>query len=58
MEAIRSSEMSGAIQRTTWRHIPEDDIHFNLLFFQDIYVKILYKIYLYRQNTGKGIKQI
>jgi hypothetical protein len=25
MEAIRSSETSGAIQRTTRRHIPEDD---------------------------------
>jgi hypothetical protein len=25
MEAIRSSEMSGATQRTTWRHIEEDD---------------------------------
>jgi hypothetical protein len=25
MEAIRSSETSGATQRTTWRHIPKDD---------------------------------
>jgi hypothetical protein len=25
MEAIRSSETSGATQRTTRRHIPEDD---------------------------------
>jgi hypothetical protein len=25
MEAIRSSETSGATQRTTQRHIPEDD---------------------------------
>jgi hypothetical protein len=25
MEAIRSSEMSGATQWTTWHHIPEDD---------------------------------
>jgi hypothetical protein len=25
MEAIRSSKTSGATQRTTWRHIPEDD---------------------------------
>jgi hypothetical protein len=25
MEAIRSSETSGTTQRTTWRHIPEED---------------------------------
>jgi hypothetical protein len=25
MEAIRSSDTSGTTQRTTWRHIPEED---------------------------------
>jgi hypothetical protein len=33
MEAIRSSETSGTTQRTTWRHIPEEDtLHVFLLF--------------------------
>jgi hypothetical protein len=33
MEAIRSSETSGTTQRTTRRHIPEEDtLHLNLLF--------------------------
>jgi hypothetical protein len=27
MEAIRSSETSGTTQRTTRRHIPEEDTH-------------------------------
>jgi hypothetical protein len=33
MEAIRSSEMSGTTQRTTRRHIPEEDtLHLNKYF--------------------------
>jgi hypothetical protein len=31
MEAIRSSETSGATQWTTQRHIPEDDTLYNFL---------------------------
>jgi hypothetical protein len=45
MEAIRSSETSGATQRTTRRHIPEDDtLHNHRCENLKSYIKIhLYK---------------
>jgi hypothetical protein len=39
MEAIRSSETSGATQRTTRRHIPEDDaLHVKFLSWRSVVV--------------------
>jgi hypothetical protein len=48
MEAISSSETSGATQRTTWRHIPEDDtLHNhhceNLKSYMDLEHQILHR---------------
>jgi hypothetical protein len=53
MEAIRSSETSGATQRTTRRHIPEDDTLLHISFRVTNEIQFRHK-YTYDEEDIEG----